>query len=272
MLDWARVRLASRSGSAGLDEEVLLGFALGRARSSLIGFPELGVSAAETARFRRLVERRATGVPVAYLTGRREFYSLPLNVSPATLVPRPETELLVDKVLERLAPGTRARVLDAGTGCGAVAVAVKHNRPCCRVVAVEFSAAALEVAASNGTRLGLQVDWIRSDWFAPLTNERFDFVVANPPYVAASEEALVTGELRHEPRPALDGGKDGLESLRTIIADAPRVLAATGTLLLEHGHDQARRVRNLMDRSGFRRIKTNRDLAGHDRVTVGHLP
>ena len=271
LLDWARTRLASGSGSPGLDAELLLAFALDHPRSALFGFPERGVSAAETARYRRLIERREAGVPVAYLTGGREFYSLPLTVSSATLVPRPETELLVDKVLERLPADERAVVLDAGSGGGAVALAIKHHRPCCRMVAVECSAPALEVAVSNGVRLGLHVEWIRSDWFGALGDDRFDFIAANPPYVESGEEALVSGDLRHEPRVALDGGEDGLESLRAIIDDAPRVLATGGTLMLEHGNDQARSVRSLLDR-GFRGIETHRDLAGHDRVTVGHMP
>lgn len=272
LLDWARMRLASSSGSSGLDAEVLLGFALGRPRSSLIGFPELGVSAAETARFRRLVEQRAAGVPVAYLTGLREFHSLELTVSPATLVPRPETELLVDKVLERLAPGARARVLDAGAGCGAVALAIKHRRPRCQVVGVDRSGAALKVADANGARLGIEVHWVQSDWFGALANACFDFVAANPPYVADDDEALLRGDLKHEPRLALNGGADGLDSLREIVAGAPRVLSGGGTLLLEHAWDQARCVRNLMDIGGFCGIESHRDLAGHDRVTVGRLP
>ena len=271
LLDWARMRLASRSDSSGLDAEVLLGFALGRSRSSLIGFPEHGVSDAETDRFRRLVERRADGVPVAYLTGRREFYSLALNVSPATLVPRPETELLVDKVLERLAPGVRARVLDAGAGCGAVAVAIKHRRPDCQVVGVDRSGAALEIAAGNGARFGLDVHWVRSDWFAGIAGGRFQFVVSNPPYVRRDDPALTSRELRHEPREALDGGAEGLDGLRAVIAGAPRVLAPRGTLLLEHGFDQARAVRKLLMECGYRAIETHRDPAGLDRVSIGEL-
>lgn len=271
LLGWARLRLACRSGSSGLDAEVLLGFALGRSRSSLIGFPELGVSAAETALFRGLVERRAAGVPVAYLTGRREFYSLALNVSPATLVPRPETELLVDKVLERLAAGVGAWVLDAGTGCGAVAVAIKHRRPDCRVVGVDRSRAALEIAAGNGARFGLDVHWVRSDWFAGIAGGRFQFVVSNPPYVRRDDPVLTSRDLRHEPRGALDGGAEGLDSLREVIAGAPRVLAPRGTLLLEHGFDQAEAVRELLIEYGFRLIETHRDPASLDRVSIGEL-
>ena len=271
LLDWARRRLASRSGSSGLDAEVLLGFALGRSRSSLIGFPELGVSAAETARFHRLVERRADGVPVAYLTGRREFHSLALNVSPATLVPRPETELLVDKVLERLAPGVRSWVLDAGAGCGTVAVAIKYRRPDCQVVGVDRSGAALEIAAGNGARFGLDVHWVRSDWFAGIAGGRFQFVVSNPPYVRRDDPALTSPDLRHEPREALDGGAEGLDGLRAVIAGAPRVLAPRGTLVLEHGFDQAKAVRELLNECGFGVIETHQDPAGIDRVSIGDL-
>ena len=271
LLDWARMRLGFSTGSARLDAELLLAFAMDRPRSFLVGFPERGVSAAETVRYGQLVERRKAGVPVAYLTGHREFYSLSLAVSSATLVPRPETELLVDAVLDRLPDDEPARVLDAGSGCGAVALAIKHHRPRCTMVAVESSASALEVAVSNGARCGLCVDWVRSDWFSALADGRFDFIASNPPYVRANDEALFAGDLRHEPRLALDGGEDGLESLRVIIEEAPRVLAADGTLLLEHGNDQATAVRTLLRDSGFRGIRTHRDLADHERVTLGRL-
>lgn len=272
LLEWARKRLASASGSPRLDAEVLLAFALDRPRSFVMGFPERGVPAAETTRYRGLLEQRAEGMPVAYLTGWREFHSLLLRVSNATLVPRPETELLVDAVLDRLSDDEPARVLDAGTGCGAIALAIKYRHPHCRMVAVECSAPALRIGASNGTRLGLRVDWVRSHWFNALKGGRFDFIAANPPYVAADDEALMGGDLRHEPRLALDGGADGLDSLREIIADAPRVLARGGTLLLEHGFDQAKRVCSLMGSGGFRGLETLRDLAGRDRVTIGRIP
>ena len=272
LLGWALARLSRSSPSPRLDAEVLLGFVLRQPRSSVIGHLERGVDAEDAARFRELIERRAAGVPVAHLTGWREFYSLSLRVSPATLVPRPETELLVDKVLERLSADRRAAVLDAGTGCGAVALAIKHHRPRCLMVAVDRSARALKVAASNGARLRPHVHWIRSHWFDALAGARFDFIAANPPYVRADDAALLTDDLRHEPRQALDGGPDGLESLREIIAAAPRVLAPGGTLALEHGCNQARNVRFLLDGSGFRGIETFRDLAGHDRVTSGSLP
>ncbi len=269
LLDWAAARLASSSDSPRLDAEALLSFMLDRPRGSIIGFPERRVSAESSGQYRGLIERRGAGMPVAYLTGWREFYSLPLRVSPDTLVPRPETELLVDTVLDRLTANEGATVLDAGSGSGAIALAIKQRRPRCRMIAVELSAPALRIATANGVQLGIEVDWVRSDWFGALSGDSFDFIAANPPYVAKDDEAFLGGELRHEPRLALDGGADGLDSLREIIAGAPRVLARHGTLLLEHGRDQAMRVRRLMGGAGFADIETYRDLAGHDRVTAG---
>ena len=272
LLDWAATLLARGSTSPRIDAEVLLGFLLRRPRSHLIGFPERGVSPLLAADFRERVRRRADGVPVAHLVGCREFYSLELQVSPATLVPRPETELLVEKLLERVTAAERAVVLDAGTGCGAVALAVKRHRPGCRVAAVDSSSSALEVAVANGARLGLRTHWVLSHWFKGLADERFDFIVSNPPYVESGDARLLTGGLRHEPREALDGGTDGLACLREIIAAAPRALTAGGTLLVEHGGDQARAVGGLMRRRGFRAVETHQDLSGHDRVSIGSLP
>lgn len=271
LIGWALSRLTRSSSSPRLDAEVLLGFVLGQRRSSILGHPEGEVDAGDAARFRELIKRRAAGVPVAHLTGLREFYSLSLRVSPATLVPRPETELLVDKIVERLSADQSATVLDAGTGCGAVALAIKRHRPRCRMAAVDRSAQALKVAAANGARLGLHVHWIRSHWFSALAHARFDLIAANPPYVPEDDEALRAGDLRHEPRQALDGGPDGLESLREIVEAAPRVLAPGGTLALEHGCDQARSVRIFLERGGFCSIETFPDLAIHDRVTIGSL-
>ena len=270
LLDWARARLASGSTSPGLDAEVLLAAVLGRSRSHLIAFPERGVARRHSTRFCRWVRRRAAGVPVAHLVGRREFYSLEFRVSPDTLVPRPETELLVDKLLERIAEP--ADVLDAGTGCGAIALSVKHERPGCRVAGVDCCGSALEVAASNGTSLGLDVHWVRSHWFTGFTERCFDFIVSNPPYVTAGDAALRSGDLRHEPRKALDGGADGLECLREIIAAAPRALTRGGTLLVEHGCGQAAPVRELLTCRGFRGIETHRDFSGLDRVSLGSVP
>ena len=188
------------------------------------------------------------------------------------MVRRPETELLVDQLLERVRPIEAVSILDLGTGSGAIALAIKRQRPDARVVAVDWSAAALSVAIDNGNRLKIQVEWLLSDWFEALEGRLFDFIVANPPYVERGDPRLVSGDLRHEPRMALDGGVDGLDSIREIIAGAPRVLAPGGTLLLEHGYDQAPAVARLFRALGFRRIETYKDLAGQDRTTVGTGP
>jgi len=234
-----------------------------------MAYPERTISRALAENFRALIRQRARGIPLAHLTGRKEFYSLDLQVSPDTLVPRPETELLVDQLLEYLTPIETAQILELGTGCGAIALAVKRQRPNTRVVAVDSSEAALRVAIRNGSQLGLEVEWLLSNWFQAVGDRRFDFVLSNPPYVERGDAHLVVGDLRHEPREALDGGIDGLDSIRAIIAGVPRALAPGGTVLLEHGYDQASAVTQLLRAAGFRSIETHRDLAGHDRVTLG---
>ncbi len=272
LLDWGTCSLAANSASPRLDTEVLMASLLHWPRSTVMAFPERNVPASLAGEFQATIRRRATGVPVAHLTGHREFYSLEFEVSTDTLVPRPETELLVDQLLERVSSLDEVAILDAGTGCGAIALAIKRQRPRSRVVALDASKAALDVASNNGFQLGLEVEWLLSDWFDTLGDRHFEFVVSNPPYVERDDPRLVEGDLRHEPRRALDGGLDGLDSIRTIIARAPRVLSARGTLLLEHGHNQARAVGELLRADGFRSIQTHRDLSGQDRVTLGRTP
>ena len=272
LLDWGARLLASSSASPRLDAEVLMADLVCWPRSSVMAFPGRTLPQGMTDEFRGLIRRREEGTPLAYLTGRREFYSLDLRVSAETLVPRPETELLVDQLLERVTLNEAVSVLDLGTGSGAIALAIKRQRPDARVVAVDWSAAALSVAIDNGNRLKIQVEWLLSDWFEALEGRLFDFIVANPPYVERGDPRLVSGDLRHEPRMALDGGVDGLDSIREIIAGAPRVLAPGGTLLLEHGYDQAPAVARSFCALGFRRIETYKDLAGQDRTTVGTGP
>ncbi len=272
LLDWGARLLASSSASPRLDAEVLMADLVCWPRSTVMAFPGRTLPQGMTDEFRGLIRRREEGTPLAYLTGRREFYSLDLRVSAETLVPRPETELLVDQLLERVRPIEAVSILDLGTGSGAIALAIKRQRPDARVVAVDWSAAALSVAIDNGNRLKIQVEWLLSDWFEALEGRLFDFIVANPPYVERGDPRLVSGDLRHEPRMALDGGVDGLDSIREIIAGAPRVLAPGGTLLLEHGYDQAPAVARLFRALGFRRIETYKDLAGQDRTTVGTGP
>jgi len=272
LLDWGARLLASSSASPRLDAEVLMADLVCWPRSTVMAFPGRTLPQGMTDEFRGLIRRREEGTPLAYLTGRREFYSLDLRVSAETLVPRPETELLVDQLLERVRPIEAVSILDLGTGSGAIALAIKRQRPDARVVAVDWSAAALSVAIDNGNRLKIQVEWLLSDWFEALEGRLFDFIVANPPYVERGDPRLVSGDLRHEPRMALDGGVDGLDSIREIIAGAPRVLAPGGTLLLEHGYDQAPAVARSFRALGFRRIETYKDLAGQDRTTVGTGP
>ncbi len=272
LLDWGARLLASSSASPRLDAEVLMADLVCWPRSTVMAFPGRTLPQGMTDEFRGLIRRREEGTPLAHLTGRREFYSLDLRVSAETLVPRPETELLVDQLLERVRPIGAVSILDLGTGSGAIALAIKRQRPDVRVVAVDWSAAALSVAIDNGNRLKIQVEWLLSDWFEALEGRLFDFIVANPPYVERGDPRLVSGDLRHEPRMALDGGVDGLDSIREIIAGAPRVLAPGGTLLLEHGYDQAPAVARSFRALGFRRIETYKDLAGQDRTTVGTGP
>lgn len=272
LLDWGTRLLASTSASPRLDAEVLMADLVSWPRSTVMAFPGRTLPQGMTDEFRGLIRRRGEGTPLAHLTGRREFYSLDLRVSADTLVPRPESELLVDQLLERVTLIEAVSILDLGTGSGAIALAIKRQRPDARVVAVDWSAAALSVAIDNGNRLKIQVEWLLSDWFEALDGRLFDFIVANPPYVGRGDPRLVSGDLRHEPRIALDGGVDGLDSIREIIAGAPRVLVPGGTLLLEHGYDQAPAVARLFRALGFRRIETHKDLAGQDRTTVGTVP
>jgi len=257
--------LAAASDTSRLDAELLLAFATGRTRSSLLAFPERTLDAAAAARFEALLERRARGEPLAYLTGEREFFSLPLAVAPSVLVPRAETELLVELALAAVQATSQPAVLDVGTGSGAVALAVKQARRDARVTASDSSAAALAVAGGNAVRLGLDVRFVESRWFESLGGETFDAVVSNPPYVRSAD---VTGALAFEPRLALDGGADGLDAYRTLFAEARRHLNAGGALLVEHGADQRAELAALAALHGWRVSAAHDDLAGKPRVLV----
>src|SRR5690606_29533287 len=224
----------------------------------------------DAARFEALVARRAAGEPVAYLVGTRGFWRLELAVTPDTLVPRPETELLVELALARIDPRAAARVADLGTGSGAIALAIAGERPRARVVATDASAAALEVARANAAALGLgNVEFRHGDWWAPLAGERFALVASNPPYIADGDAHLAQGDLRFEPRAALASGADGLDAIRAIVAGAPAHLRDGGWLLVEHGWEQGAAVRALFEAAGFDEVATERDLEQRDRVTLG---
>ena len=257
-------------GVARLDAQLLLAGQLGRSRAWLLAHDDERVDPDVAARVCGLLRARAEGVPLAYLTGTREFRGLQLAVGPAVLVPRPETEGLVDWALEQLpppVPGRTPAVLDLGTGSGALALALKHARTDLDVTATDASATALAVAEANGRALGLPVRWRHGDWWSAVDGQRFDLVVANPPYIAAGDPHL--DALRHEPLAALTPGGDGLDALRIIVGGAPVHLRPGAALLLEHGHDQGAAVRALLTRAGFEGVATRRDLAGHERLSGG---
>lgn len=257
------------SPSPRLDAELLLAHALGQSRSYLRTWPEREPDAAQCAAFAALLERRRAGEPVAYLLGRQGFWSLDLEVAPHTLIPRPDTELLVETALT-LGPGGPARVLDLGTGTGAIALALACERPAWQVLGVDRVSEAVQLAERNRARLGLgNARFVESVWFSTLGGERFALIVGNPPYIAAADRHLSEGDVRFEPASALVAGEDGLDDIRRIVAEAPEHLEAGGWLLLEHGYDQAEAVRALFAARGFAAVESRRDLGGHQRITLG---
>ncbi len=253
------------------EARLLLAEATGFSVASVLAHAAREVPPQASAMFTDWAARRRAGEPIAYLLGRREFYGLMLGVTPAVLIPRPETELLVDRALAQLSDNDQASVADLGTGSGAAALAIKRHRPRVRVVATEASAEALEVAERNAARLSLAIELRQGRWFEPLAGERFDLVVSNPPYVAQEDPHLVQGDLRFEPHSALTAGPDGLEALRAIVAGAPAHLRPGGWLLLEHGLGQDAPVRQDLAHEGFEGIYSWPDLAGIARVTGGKL-
>jgi len=253
------------------DAEILLGHCLGRPRVWLYTWPEREVAPARSRAFAELLERRRRGEPLAYLTGSREFWSLRLTVTDATLIPRPETETLVAWALELDVP-SRAGVLDLGTGSGAIALAVAGERPDWRVEAVDRCGAALAVARDNAARAGLaRVQFRISDWYGALGTRRFDLLLSNPPYVDGDDSHLDRAELRYEPRGALVAADAGLSELRRVVEGASQHLHPGGWLLLEHGFEQGAAVRGLLAGAGFAAVGTRRDLSGHERVSAGQL-
>ncbi len=273
----ATVAALVRAGAARLggedarrEAEWLAECALGVDRAWLFAHAGDAVSTERGARFAALLARRARGEPLAYILGHTGFWTLDLEVSPDTLIPRPETELLVEAALARLPEGTAPRVADLGTGSGAIALALASERPQARVLATDASAAALHVARRNAARNEIgNVAFRQGDWLEPLAGERFDLIASNPPYVALGDPHLDQGDLRFEPDAALASGADGLDALRVIARDAPAHLLPGGWLLLEHGLDQGEAVRGLLRDAGFHRIETLRDLEDRERVTLG---
>ena len=257
----------SGSGIDLFEARLLLGSASGLSRAAMAAHPDAHLSQAVVENFRATVTRRRSGEPIAYLLGTREFYGLSLAVTPDVLIPRPETELLVEFALEHLP--SSGSLLDLGTGSGAIALAVKQQRPDVRVTAVEQSPAALVIARENAARHGLEIEVLQGNWFDPLPDRRFDMVVSNPPYVAAGDRHLEQGDLRFEPRAALVGGTDGLDAIREIALRAPGHFLAGGWLAIEHGLGQDSAVRNLLTEIGLESVSSRPDLAGIARITVG---
>lgn len=245
---------------------------LGIGAAQVAAYPERGLSAEQSALYTDWLERRAAGEPMAYILGEREFYGRRFRVSPAVLIPRPETELIVDLVRERVQPGQAPRILDLGTGSGALAVTLALEIQDAQVTAVDLSPSALAVARDNAERLGAAVRFIASDWFAAVDATGFDFIVSNPPYIADDDPHLNDGDVRFEPRTALASGPVGLDDLRRITLEAPAFLAPGGWLLMEHGYDQAAMVRDLLVSSGFQEVASALDLAGIERTSYGCRP
>jgi release factor glutamine methyltransferase len=263
----ATQRLAAVSDSARLDAELLLAACLQVERSWLLAHGDTVVTAAT---YKALLQRRVQGEPLAYILGHKDFWTLRLDVSPAVLVPRPETELLVELALSTAV--ALCEVLDLGTGSGAIALALARERPKWHLTAVDFSETALAIARANAQRLQIaNVQFMVSDWFAALSGKEFDLIVSNPPYIDADDPALRQPSLQHEPLRALSPGANGLAALNTIIAQAPDFLMKHGWILLEHGATQGSAVREMLVARGFGQVRSHHDLAGHERVTGGQL-
>jgi release factor glutamine methyltransferase len=256
-----------------LENRILLCHATGLSRVQLITRAEQALDEEQAARLQALVQRRLAGEPIAYIVGKREFFGLDFEVSKAVLIPRPDTELIVELAIERLPP--QGRLLDMGTGSGAIAVSVAHARPDAAVTALDLSDEALAVARRNAANNGARVRFLRSDWFSALdandANDSFELIASNPPYIAAGDEHLSQGDLRFEPAGALTDHADGLSALRAIVDGSPRHLVPAGWLLMEHGYDQAAAVRALLEAGGYTEVQSWRDLAGIERVSGGRL-
>ena len=255
---------------AALDNRLLAAHVLRLSRTQLVTCSQQAITADEARALETVFARRLAGEPIAYILGSREFYGLSLLVTPAVLIPRADTELLVDLALERAAPG--ALVADLGTGSGAIAIAIARNRRDLQVTATDVSAAALDVARQNAALHRVQPTFLQGDWYAALGDRRFDLIVCNPPYIVAGDAHLVQGDLPFEPLDALTDHADGLTALRLLASGAHRHLRPGGWLLLEHGHDQAAAVRLLLADAGFTGVQSWRDIAGIERVSGGCLP
>lgn len=270
-LKTATLRL-THSDSAKRDAEILLGFVTGRARTYLLAFGETLLTAEQAEKLTVLLARRERGEPVAYLVGEREFWSLPLSVSPATLIPRPDTECLVELALERL-PATPCAILDLGTGTGAIALALASERPDCQLTGIDLQPEAVALAQHNAQKLAINnVRFLQGSWFTPVAGQQFALIASNPPYIDEADPHLAQGDVRFEPGSALVAAEQGLADLAAIVQQAADYLELQGWLLLEHGWQQGENVRTLLNAAGFIAVATHRDYGGNDRVTLGQKP
>lgn len=267
----AEARLSLTSHSAATDISLLLQHVLQKNSAWLRLHEDDVLLSDDVARLEALLLRREQGEPVAYLLGEKGFWSLDLQVTPATLIPRPDTELLVEMALEKLPKDTACSVLDLGTGSGAIALAVAKERPDVVVTAVDQSADALVVAKANAEKNGLSLRLLQGNWFSPVAGETFDMTLSNPPYIAENDPHLTQGDLRFEPMTALASGKDGLDDLRLIVLQSPLYLKPSAWLVVEHGFDQGEAVRTLFSQAGFSWVETRRDIEGRERTTLGQF-
>lgn len=271
---WLQQAISALQGgdSPRRDAEILLGHVTGKARTTILAFDETELTAPQAETLAQLLARRVNGEPVAHLVGTREFWSLPLFVSPATLIPRPDTECLVEQALARL-PSTPCRILDLGTGTGAVALALASERPDCTLTAVDYVADAVALAQRNADNLGINnVTILQSDWFSALGEQRFAMIVSNPPYIDEQDEHLAQGDVRFEPKTALVAGDNGLADLAHIIIQGRAWLEPGGYMLLEHGWKQGAAVRELFTSAGYLQAETCRDYGDNDRLTLAQWP
>ena len=269
-LDWATEQLRE-SDDARLDSQVLLAYALNVSRTWLFTWPDKALDGATLTAFSALIDERKSGTPIAYITGYRDFWSLRLKVTPDTLIPRADTELLVETALTLKNVEKPCDVIDLGTGTGAIALSLANECPSWRITATDINPETLAVAKENAQNLELTVSFKESAWFDAI-NDRFDLVISNPPYIESDDPHLQQGDLRFEPAGALASGQDGLDDIRLLVKQALKHLKKDGYLLLEHGYQQADAVRNLMTKAGYTDIETHQDIEDRDRVTLGKIP
>ena len=269
-LDWATEQL-SESDDARLDSQILLAYALNVSRTWLFTWPDKALDGATLTAFNALIEERKSGTPIAYITGYRDFWSLRLKVTPDTLIPRADTELLVETALTLKNVEKPCDVIDLGTGTGAIALSLANECPSWRITATDINPETLAVAKENAQTLELAVSFKESAWFDAI-NDRYDLVISNPPYIESDDPHLLQGDLRFEPADALASGQDGLDDIRLLVQQALKHLKKDGYLLLEHGYQQAEAVRSLMVKAGYTEIETHQDIEDRDRVTLGKIP